>query len=112
MQQHAHRLALAGRRHGQPHERVGEPGRVLIELLTLGFRGEALASISAVARVTLRSRQATASGGTQLRSEPGNQRVTEPCGMAPGTQVRVEELFASIPARRKFLRAEATEVYT
>jgi DNA mismatch repair protein MutL len=82
----------------------------LVELLTLGFRGEALASIAAVARVTMRSRQEGASGGTELRSVPGEVREVRPCAMALGTQVRVEELFSALPARRKFLRSEATEV--
>lgn len=82
----------------------------LIEIATLGFRGEALASICAVARVVLRSRRPGAAGGVELRSSPGEGRDALPVGMPAGTEIRVEHLFASVPARRKFLRSEATEV--
>lgn len=82
----------------------------LLDVRTLGFRGEALASIAAVAHVTLESRPAGAKVGTRLRSHPGLPPTLEPVGMSPGTRVCVERLFANVPARRKFMRAESTEV--
>ncbi len=82
----------------------------LIEIHTLGFRGEALASIAAVARIELRSRVPDAPVGRRARSVPGQRIELEPIGMPFGTQVEVAQLFANVPARRKFLRSEATEV--
>ena len=82
----------------------------LIEPRTLGFRGEALASIAAVALLEISSRAASADTGTRLRARPGLASEIERCGMAPGTRVDVRGLFANVPARRKFLRGTATEV--
>ena len=76
---------------------------------TLGFRGEALASIAAVAQVTLLTRSADEETGTLLRVEGGEPRQNEKYGGTPGTTITVENLFYNTPARLKFLRSEATE---
>jgi DNA mismatch repair protein MutL len=76
---------------------------------TLGFRGEALASIASVARVTLVTRVAAETVGTLVRLDGGELAAREPSGRPPGTAVTVEDLFFNVPARRKFLRAERTE---
>ncbi len=81
----------------------------LVEPSWLGFRGEALASIAAVAHVTIESRTAMAAHGTRLRSLAGLPPTAEPCGGVPGTRVEIENLFVNVPARRKFLRSPATE---
>ncbi len=82
----------------------------LVEIRTLGFRGEALASIAAVADVTMESRRAEDPAGTRMRSRPGLAPETSPVGRPVGTRVEVASLFVNVPARRKFLRSEATEV--
>lgn len=104
---HASDLELALRRHATSKLHRAED---LVEIATHGFRGEALASIAAVARVNLRSRQPGESVGHELRSIPGEGKDSSPAGMPVGTQVEVSHLFASVPARRKFMRSEATEV--
>ncbi len=81
----------------------------LERIATLGFRGEALASIAAVSRVTFVTRAAGEETGTLLRLEGGVVTTRRPTGRPPGTAVTVEDLFYNVPARRKFLRAEATE---
>ncbi|MCY1068886.1 DNA mismatch repair endonuclease MutL [Nannocystis sp. RBIL2] len=82
----------------------------IADITTLGFRGEALASVAAVARVDLRSRQPGAAVGVHLHGIPGEAPTLTPAGMPVGTQIDVHALFANLPARRKFMRAEATEV--
>ncbi len=82
----------------------------LVEIRTLGFRGEALASISAVADVTVESRRSQEAAGTRMRSRPGLPPELCAVGRPVGTRVEVASLFVSVPARRKFLRSEATEV--
>ncbi len=81
----------------------------LARVSTLGFRGEALASIAAVARVTLVSRTAQESLGTQVKLENGTVVQRERKGCPQGTIVTVENLFHNVPARLKFLRRESTE---
>jgi DNA mismatch repair protein MutL len=81
----------------------------LSHIQTLGFRGEALASISAVSQVTLMTRTAIEQAGTLLRVEGGELRQNEKYGGIPGTTITVENLFYNTPARLKFLRSEATE---
>jgi DNA mismatch repair protein MutL len=76
---------------------------------TLGFRGEALASIAAVARVELVSRTPDAAHAWSLAAEGGAPLEPRPAARAPGTTVAVADLYFNTPARRKFLRTEATE---
>lgn len=77
---------------------------------TMGFRGEALAAIAAVSRFELTTRPADHLGGTRLRVEGGTLRDVEEAGCPPGTRLEVRNLFFNVPARRKFLRTEATEL--
>ena len=81
----------------------------LFRIETLGFRGEALASIAAVSRLVLRSRRRDDVAGAQIEAEGGRLGDVVPCGCPPGTQVEVHRLFFNTPVRRKFLRAPATE---
>ena len=86
----------------------------LEQVASLGFRGEALASIGSVARLTLTSRRAGsdgafALGGAAAAGTAAAGASTRPAALAQGTVVEVEELFGNVPARRKFLKSEATE---
>jgi DNA mismatch repair protein MutL len=78
---------------------------------TLGFRGEALASIAAVARVDLVTRTEEAAAGTRVVIEGGRMRDVKDAAHPRGTTIGVRDLFFNTPARRKFLRSEATESY-
>ena len=78
-------------------------------IATLGFRGEALASIAAVSRFALASRAAGKPHAWRIEVDGGTIGTTEPAALADGTAVTVEELYFNTPARRKFLRTEATE---
>ena len=81
----------------------------LFNISTLGFRGEALASIAAVARVTLKTKTEEADSGTFVVFEGGELIDTGACGMRKGTQITVENLFYNTPARYKFLKRDQTE---
>ena len=81
----------------------------LERIRTLGFRGEALASVSAVARVTLISRARGAAAGAQLTADEGRVGSVVAAGAREGTVVSVRGLFSSLPARLKFLKTRATE---
>jgi DNA mismatch repair protein MutL len=81
----------------------------LARVTTLGFRGEALASIAAVSHVTLLTRTVQEEAGTRLRIEGGRVVRREGSGHPRGTTISVENLFYNVPARLKFLRREATE---
>lgn len=81
----------------------------LWRLSTFGFRGEALASIAAVSRLTLQSRTAGADSAYKITSEFGKLSDVEPAGGNQGTTVIVEELFANVPARLKFMKSESAE---
>lgn len=76
---------------------------------TLGFRGEALPAIASVARLRLRSRLAGTIEGSEISLEGGRIKEVAACGMAPGTDITVEQLFFNTPARLKFLRSADTE---
>lgn len=79
----------------------------LEHVATLGFRGEALASVASVAHLTLTSRQAGSAHAWRLPGEPG--ATPEPAALIKGTVVEMRELYYNTPARRKFLKSEATE---
>ena len=76
---------------------------------SLGFRGEALASIGAVSRLSISSRRAGERHAWRIACEAGNVSPLEPAALAGGTTVDVEDLYFNTPARRKFLKSEATE---
>jgi DNA mismatch repair protein MutL len=81
----------------------------LESVATLGFRGEALPSIAAVSRFRMASRTADAAHGLEITAEAGEPRAPRPCAQGAGTVVEVRELFFNVPARRKFVRSDATE---
>ncbi len=102
----AEELPLAVQRHAT--SKIGRADD-LYQLHTLGFRGEALASIAAVSHLTILSRPPHAPSGMRLRAEGGKILGIEPSGAPPGTLVRVEHLFYNLPARLKFLKTDLTE---
>jgi DNA mismatch repair protein MutL len=81
----------------------------LERVATLGFRGEALPSIASVSSLKLASRAKAATTGAVIEAADGRIGKTAPASQPLGTSVEVRELFHRLPARRKFLRAEATE---
>jgi DNA mismatch repair protein MutL len=102
----ADELALAVERHATSKLASTDD---LFCIVTLGFRGEALASIGSVSRLTLTSRTADSSAGARLRVEGGIVGKVEKIGAPVGTVVSVEDLFYNVPARLKFLKQDATE---
>lgn len=99
-------LLLAVQRHATSKIASAED---LMAISTLGFRGEALASIGAVSLLTLVSRPRHAGAAHQLRVEGGVPSEVAGAARAPGTTVVVEKLFFNVPARRKFLRSATSE---
>lgn len=81
----------------------------LSSIHTLGFRGEALASIASVSQVTCVTRHADETSGTMIRFDNGNVVTHERIGRTPGTTMTIEHLFSRVPARLKFLKANQTE---
>ncbi|NCC95295.1 MAG: DNA mismatch repair endonuclease MutL [Synergistales bacterium] len=77
---------------------------------TLGYRGEALASIAAVGRLDIRSRTAERSSGGWIKAEGGEIRSQGEINCKPGTRVQVDDLFFNLPARRKFLKSPVAEM--
>jgi len=98
-------MALALERHATSKL----PDEAIEQVVTLGFRGEALPSIASVARFTLDSRPAGAEQGWRRVVDHGELIEDGPAALPPGTRVRVEQLFAKVPARRKFLRTARSE---
>ncbi|MCG2786662.1 MAG: DNA mismatch repair endonuclease MutL [Anaerolineae bacterium] len=99
-------LSLAVERHATSKLQNADD---LFQIGTLGFRGEALASIGSVSRMTITSRTADSAAGARVRIEAGIPGVVEPVGAPQGTLVRVEDLFFNVPARLKFLKQDVTE---
>jgi DNA mismatch repair protein MutL len=81
----------------------------LDRLNTFGFRGEAVPSIASVSHFELQTRPASAPTGTEIVINGGKLIHVRECGIAPGTRITVSHLFNSVPARRKFLKTDATE---
>lgn len=82
----------------------------LFALQTMGFRGEALASIAAVAQIELYTRQEGEDVGTHLSISGSKFTGQEPCACAVGSNFKIENLFFNVPARRKFLKSNSTEL--
>ncbi len=82
----------------------------LLSIATLGFRGEALPSIASISRLELETRAAAESSGTHLEIVGGKIFRVEDAGLPAGTMIAVRDLFFNTPARRKFLKAESTEL--
>jgi DNA mismatch repair protein MutL len=104
---HADDLPLALQRHATSKIQSAED---LVGIGSLGFRGEALASVASVARVRLSSAVEPQGGGWFIESHGGEVIESGPVAHAQGTTVEVRDLFYNTPARRKFLKAERTEV--
>jgi DNA mismatch repair protein MutL len=97
---------LALERHAT--SKIGAPAD-LNAIRSLGFRGEALSSIAAVSRFRLQT-ATSAREGTEIEVRGGRIQEVREAGLAQGTAITVERLFFNVPARRKFLRADATEL--
>ena len=85
------------------------PGEDIENVATLGFRGEALPSIASVARLTVESRAQGSAEGWRRTVDNGALVADEPAAVPPGTRIRVEQIFAKVPARRKFMRTPRAE---
>jgi len=128
----AERIEVEFRRGGRSYMRVEDDGRGMSKddallslerhgtskiaaaddlnrIVTFGFRGEALPSIASVSRFTLQTRQEGAEHGTEIVVNGGKVVQVRECGMPVGTRIEVAQLFNSVPARRKFLKTDATE---
>jgi DNA mismatch repair protein MutL len=81
----------------------------LQQVASLGFRGEALASMAAVSRLTLASRTEDGKHGWKVQAEGGRLTAPEPVAVAHGTVIEMQDIYFNTPARRKFLKTEATE---
>ena len=99
-------MELAVKRHATSKLQTAED---LFRVSTLGFRGEALASMASVSHFTLTSRQSDSDLGAVLRVDGGKTRSFEKTGAPSGTVVKVEDLFYNVPARLKFLKTDSTE---
>jgi len=82
----------------------------LLSVATLGFRGEALPSIASVSRLRLETRVAEDDSGTVIEINGGKIARVEEAGLPPGTSITVRDLFFNVPARKKFLKSESTEL--
>ncbi len=104
----ADELALAVERHATSKI----PDEDLVNITTLGFRGEALPSIGAVSRLTITSRQQNAESAHSIRLEGGTKFPVQPASGPRGTRIEVRDLFFATPARLKFLKTDRTEAIT
>jgi DNA mismatch repair protein MutL len=102
----ADELELAAARHATSKLTRSED---LFHISTLGFRGEALASIGSVSHMSITSRVASAKEGARIKVDGGTAGKVEKVGAPVGTLLRVENLFYNVPARMKFLKADVTE---
>ncbi|GAB3952969.1 DNA mismatch repair endonuclease MutL [Spirosoma harenae] len=82
----------------------------LFKIRTMGFRGEALASIAAVAQIEMRTRRAEEELGTLIRIEGSDIKTQEPITCLPGTNLLIKNLFFNVPARRNFLKSNSVEM--
>ncbi|MGA9633600.1 MAG: DNA mismatch repair endonuclease MutL, partial [Candidatus Acidiferrales bacterium] len=98
---------LAFERHATSKLRTADD---LLSIATLGFRGEALPSIASIARLVLETRLAEDEQGTRVEFAGGKLIGVKPAGVPPGTSIAVEDIFYCVPARRKFLKSETTEL--
>src|SRR5215472_7987590 len=98
---------LAFERHATSKLRTADD---LLSIATLGFRGEALPSIASVSRLVLETRTPQDEQGTRVEFAGGKLTSVKPAGVPPGTSISVEDLFYCVPARRKFLKSETTEL--
>ncbi|HEX8872505.1 MAG TPA: DNA mismatch repair endonuclease MutL [Candidatus Acidoferrum sp.] len=98
---------LAFERHATSKLRTADD---LLSISTLGFRGEALPSIAAVSRLLLETRDANETEGTRVEFAGGKLVGVKPAGLPAGTTISVADLFYCVPARRKFLKSETTEL--
>ena len=98
---------LAFERHATSKLRTADD---LLSIATLGFRGEALPSIAAVSRLTIETRAAEEEQGTRIEFAGGKLISVKPAGVPAGTAISIADLFYCVPARRKFLKSETTEL--
>jgi DNA mismatch repair protein MutL len=98
---------LAFERHATSKIRTADD---LLSVATLGFRGEALPSIASVSRLRLETRAADDAAGTVIEINGGKLLRVEEAGLPAGTSITVRDLFFNVPARKKFLKAESTEL--
>ena len=98
---------LAFERHATSKLRTADD---LLSIATLGFRGEALPTIAAVSRLLLETRDAAEAEGTRVEFASGKLVSVKPAGLPAGTTISVADLFYSVPARRKFLKSDTTEL--
>ena len=98
---------LAFERHATSKLRTADD---LLSISTLGFRGEALPSIAAVSRLLLETRDANEPEGTRVEFAGGKLVGVKPAGLPAGTTISVADLFYCVPARRKFLKSDTTEL--
>jgi DNA mismatch repair protein MutL len=98
---------LAFERHATSKLRTADD---LLSIATLGFRGEALPSIAAISRLLLETRDAEEGEGTRIEFAGGKLLGVKPAGVPVGTSISVADIFYAVPARRKFLKSETTEL--
>jgi DNA mismatch repair protein MutL len=98
---------LAFERHATSKLRTADD---LLSIATLGFRGEALPSIAAISRLLLETRDAEQNEGTRIEFAGGKLLSVKPAGVPVGTSISVADIFYAVPARRKFLKSETTEL--